>query len=94
MPLKSSCREIQKAVQLLALCSSMLLKFYNVSNRRHAFKYVCDFFYFQELVEYFFLIVFAVEAIMKVVAYGFVLHPGSYLRNGWNILDFLIVAVG
>ena len=31
---------------------------------------------------------------MKVVAYGFVLHPGAYLHNGWNILDFIIVVVG
>jgi hypothetical protein len=25
---------------------------------------------------------------------GFVLHPGSYLRNSWNILDFFIVIIG
>lgn len=48
----------------------------------------------QELIEYVFLVIFTLEAIMKVVAYGFVLHPGSYLRNGWNILDFFIVSVG
>jgi len=50
--------------------------------------------YWQEHVEYVFLIVFTVEAVMKVVAYGFVLHPGAYLHNGWNILDFIIVVVG
>ncbi|VDP03539.1 unnamed protein product [Soboliphyme baturini] len=27
---------------------------------------------------------------MKVIANGFLLHSGAYLRNGWNILDFLI----
>jgi len=48
----------------------------------------------QELIEYVFLVIFTLEAIMKVVAYGFVLHPGAYLRNGWNILDFFIVSVG
>ena len=48
----------------------------------------------QELIEYVFLVIFTLEAIMKVVAYGFALHPGSYLRNGWNILDFFIVSVG
>ena len=48
----------------------------------------------QEHVEYVFLVVFTVEAVMKVVAYGFVLHPGAYLHNGWNILDFIIVVVG
>jgi len=48
----------------------------------------------QELIEYVFLVIFTLEAIMKVVAYGFALHPGAYLRNGWNILDFFIVSVG
>lgn len=51
-------------------------------------------FVWQEHVEYVFLVVFTVEAVMKVVAYGFVLHPGAYLHNGWNILDFIIVVVG
>lgn len=28
---------------------------------------------------------------LKIMAYGFVLNPGSYLRDSWNIMDFLIV---
>ena len=28
---------------------------------------------------------------MKVIAYGFVIHPGSYLRDSWNCLDFIVV---
>lgn len=44
--------------------------------------------------EIFFMIVFAGEAIIKIIAMGFVLHPGAYLRNGWNILDFSIVLIG
>ena len=31
---------------------------------------------------------------MKIIAYGFILHAGAYLRNGWNILDFTIVVIG
>jgi len=31
---------------------------------------------------------------MKIIAYGFVAHPGAYLRNGWNLLDFTIVVIG
>lgn len=34
------------------------------------------------------------EAVLKIIAYGFLLHPGAYLRNGWNILDFIIVIIG
>eukprot|EP01064_Diplonema_japonicum_P027866 TRINITY_DN4146_c1_g1_i1.p1 TRINITY_DN4146_c1_g1~~TRINITY_DN4146_c1_g1_i1.p1 ORF type:complete len:1687 (+),score=370.93 TRINITY_DN4146_c1_g1_i1:73-5133(+) len=38
--------------------------------------------------------VFLLEAIMKAVGYGFVLHSSSYLRKEiWNRLDFFIVCV-
>ncbi|ESO91449.1 hypothetical protein LOTGIDRAFT_51275, partial [Lottia gigantea] len=47
-----------------------------------------------EHVEYVFLVIFTFEAILKIIAYGFVLHSGAYLRNGWNILDFIIVVIG
>jgi hypothetical protein len=38
-------------------------------------------------------IIFTLEMCVKIVAFGFVLHKGSYLRDGWNILDFLIVII-
>lgn len=36
---------------------------------------------------------FVVEMMLNVCANGFVGMPGAYLRNGWNILDFLVVIV-
>uniref|UniRef100_A0A8C8SRK0 Voltage-dependent L-type calcium channel subunit alpha n=1 Tax=Pelusios castaneus TaxID=367368 RepID=A0A8C8SRK0_9SAUR len=45
-------------------------------------------------VEYVFLIIFTVETFLKIIAYGLVLHPSAYIRNGWNLLDFVIVVVG
>jgi len=48
----------------------------------------------QEVAEYVFLAIFTLEAVLKIIAYGFLFHPGAYLRNGWNILDFVIVVVG
>lgn len=37
-------------------------------------------------------ILFVIEFIMKVIALGFLLNgKRSYLRSGWNILDFLVV---
>ena len=48
----------------------------------------------QEKAEYFFIVVFTIEAILKIVAYGFAFHPGAYLRNAWNVLDFAIVVIG
>ncbi|XP_062996842.1 voltage-dependent L-type calcium channel subunit alpha-1S [Elgaria multicarinata webbii] len=47
-----------------------------------------------EKLEYFFLLVFAIEAMLKIIAYGFLFHADAYLRNGWNVLDFTIVFLG
>ncbi|KAG2787764.1 Sodium channel protein [Phytophthora cactorum] len=38
-----------------------------------------------------FAIVFAIEMVIKIVAMGLILHKGAYLRNGWNIIDCVIV---
>jgi len=38
--------------------------------------------------------IFCVEAMFKIVALGFVLHPGAYLRNAWNMMDFVVVITG
>jgi hypothetical protein len=32
-----------------------------------------------------------VEAILKIIAQGFVRHKNSYLKNPWNVLDFLVL---
>ncbi|XP_052753579.1 muscle calcium channel subunit alpha-1 isoform X10 [Galleria mellonella] len=47
-----------------------------------------------EKIEYVFLVIFTGECVMKIIAYGFIMHAGSYLRNGWNLLDFTIVVIG
>ncbi|KAK3565903.1 hypothetical protein QTP86_020316 [Hemibagrus guttatus] len=48
----------------------------------------------EETVEYAFLIIFTIETFLKIIAYGLVMHQNSYVRNGWNMLDFIIVIVG
>ncbi|KAI8429618.1 hypothetical protein MSG28_000214 [Choristoneura fumiferana] len=47
-----------------------------------------------ERTEAYFLGIFCVEASLKILALGFVLHRGSYLRNVWNIMDFFVVVTG
>ena len=44
--------------------------------------------------EAYFVAIFTAEAVIKIVALGFVLHPGSYLRSAWNVLDFVVVVTG
>ncbi|XP_037707101.1 voltage-dependent N-type calcium channel subunit alpha-1B [Choloepus didactylus] len=44
--------------------------------------------------EPYFIGIFCFEAGIKIVALGFVFHKGSYLRNGWNVMDFVVVLTG
>jgi len=50
--------------------------------------------HFQEELEAVFMAIFSVEMVTKILADGFILHKGSYLRNPWNILDFVVVVSG
>jgi hypothetical protein len=47
--------------------------------------------YASKLIDIFFNTMFAIECLIKCLALGFVMDYGSYLRNGWNQLDFFIV---
>jgi voltage-dependent calcium channel L type alpha-1D len=45
-----------------------------------------------EFSEYIFMVVFTLEFILKIVAFGaFTNGPKSYFRDVWNILDFVVV---
>lgn len=39
----------------------------------------------------FFTFAFAVESLLKAIAFGFAMDKGSYLRDSWSQLDFFIV---
>ena len=41
--------------------------------------------------DYIFTCIFAVEMVLKLLDLGVVLHPGSYFRDFWNILDAIVV---
>jgi len=36
--------------------------------------------------------IYTIEALLKIISYGFVVHPKSYLRAHWNALDFFSLA--
>ncbi|KAM6944935.1 calcium channel, voltage-dependent, N type, alpha 1B subunit, a [Lycodopsis pacificus] len=44
--------------------------------------------------EPYFIGIFCFEAGIKIIAQGFAFHKGSYLRNGWNVMDFVVVLTG
>ncbi|XP_064107830.1 muscle calcium channel subunit alpha-1-like isoform X37 [Macrobrachium nipponense] len=47
-----------------------------------------------EQIEVIFMVIFTLECMMKIIAYGFAFHQGAYIRSVWNSLDFLIVVIG
>lgn len=46
---------------------------------------------FVEQTEPVFMWSFLIECILKVLGMGFILDQGSYLRDAWNWLDFIVV---
>ena len=40
-----------------------------------------------------FNIIFLIESSMKIISYGLIFCPKSYLRDTWNVIDFSIVIV-
>ncbi len=41
-----------------------------------------------------FLIIYTGEMVLKIIAMGFFMRAHSYLRDAWNILDFMVVILG
>lgn len=43
-------------------------------------------------LEEIFLILYTIEMALKIFALGFIFKKNTYLRDPWNIMDFLIVS--
>jgi len=43
--------------------------------------------------EYIFQIIFTIEMVMKIIALGFIAGEHSYLKEAWNLMDFVIVLI-
>lgn len=41
-----------------------------------------------------FLIIYTCEMVLKIIAYGFIMQAHTYLRDSWNVLDFVVVILG
>ena len=75
---------IKKSIIDIATSSSDLLT---------SCSYLRSIFQILNYFDYFFTSVFTVEVCLKVISYGFILHPGAFCRSGFNLLDLLVVAV-
>ena len=49
---------------------------------------------FEDVSSKVFVSIFMIEFCIKVVAMGFVMQQNSYLRSGWNVLDFVCLLTG
>ena len=45
------------------------------------------------MLEWVYLYIFTFELTMKIIAYGFIGHKHSYLRDAWCQLDFVVVTL-
>jgi hypothetical protein len=41
-----------------------------------------------------FLYIYSIEMVLKIIAMGFFMRQYSYMRDAWNVLDFLVVIAG
>ena len=74
-------------IMLMIVCSTVLLFFETPLVDPHSVLYKIE-----KSSDIFFTAVFAIEAVLKIIAYGFACNgKHSYLYGLWNILDFLIV---
>jgi hypothetical protein len=46
---------------------------------------------FENVAENVFLGLYTIEMVVKILGLGFVMGEKAYIRDGWNILDFIIV---
>jgi hypothetical protein len=43
------------------------------------------------IIDYIFLYLYTLEMVLKIIGYGFIFGDGAYLKESWNILDFIVV---
>ena len=75
-------------ILVLVLINCVLLAIFNPSRITAETKAKLD------TVETAFLLTFTLEALLYIIAFGLVRFNNSYLRNGWTILDGVVVVIG
>jgi voltage-dependent calcium channel L type alpha-1C len=75
---------------VVILMNSLSLSLYDYNDRDSDSKFnqILD------LTNVIFTGVFIFEASIKIIARGLIFHPESYLKNGWNLIDSVVVVSG
>ena len=45
------------------------------------------------ILRYIFTTIYSIEALIKILARGFILDKNSFLRNPWNWLDLIVITL-
>jgi hypothetical protein len=77
-------------ITFIIILNSINLSIYDYSDRESRTPYNNVL----EILNQTFTFIFLVEAILKILGMGFVIHENSYMRDGWNVLDLFIVISG
>lgn len=80
-------RWFERFIMLLIILNSVTLAAYDYNDRNNltSRNKIID------NITYFLNICFIIECVLKLLAKGLIRHKSSYFRDGWNIMDFIIV---
>ncbi|GLC39690.1 Caveolin-2 [Pleodorina starrii] len=88
--LLSHSKQFENFILFCILCNCITL---GMSSNRYGFDHTSSGKVLDKF-EYLWVAIFSAEALLKIVSMGFFLAPGTYLRDGWNVIDFGVVALG
>lgn len=80
-------------ITVVILLNSVMLAMLDYKDRIYGPTYVSDINAKLEYVDLAFTAIFIFECVTKILGMGFVVHKNSYMRDGWNWLDFFVVCV-
>jgi len=83
-------RIFEYLILLVILINSVCLALYDYTDRQSETSWNKTI----DEMNFVFTIIFAIEGGLKILAYGFIMHKTAYLRNIWNVMDFIIVICG
>ena len=78
-------------ITLVICIQSMVLACRDYNDRLQGPDYVSEWNGYLDHIGKILSLIFIVECLLKIIGMGFVTHKLSYLRNPWNILDFIVV---
>ena len=72
-------------ILVIILANSFCMAFYDYMDTKASKNIILD------VLQDSFSVIFICEAIIKIIAVGLINQKKTYLRNWWNVIDFIIV---